>query len=39
MWLRIGTSEHGNEPLGSIYNGDFLDRLGEYWLLKEESAL
>jgi hypothetical protein len=24
-WLRIGTSEHGNEPWGSIKGGEFLD--------------
>jgi len=25
IWLRIGTSEHGNEPSGSIKGGEFLD--------------
>jgi hypothetical protein len=25
IWLSTGTSEHGNEPLGSIKGGDFLD--------------
>jgi len=25
IWLRKGTSEHGNESLGSIKGGEFLD--------------
>jgi hypothetical protein len=26
-WLRIGTGECGNEPLGSVKCGEFLDQL------------
>jgi hypothetical protein len=25
IWLRKGTSEHDNEPSGSIKSGEFLD--------------
>ena len=25
VWLRIGINEHGNEPLGSIKCGEFLE--------------
>jgi hypothetical protein len=27
IWLRIGTGEHGNEPSGSMKDGEFLDQL------------
>jgi hypothetical protein len=30
-----GSCEHGNEPLGSIKDGDFLDQLSNYELLKD----
>jgi len=34
IWLRIrisgGLCEHGNEPLGSVKGGEFLDRLSHY---------
>jgi hypothetical protein len=30
-----GTSEHGNEPSGSIKGGEFLDWLSDYHLLKK----
>jgi hypothetical protein len=39
IWLKILTSgEHGNEPLGSIKDGELLDQLGNYWLVKTNSA-
>jgi len=31
-----GFSEHGNETSGSIKEGDFLDQLSDYQLLKKE---
>jgi hypothetical protein len=33
-----GGYEHGNELLGSITGGKFLDWLSDYWLLKKDSA-
>jgi hypothetical protein len=33
-----GSCEHGNEPLGSIKGGEFLDCLTGYKLLKMDSA-
>jgi hypothetical protein len=27
--------DHGNENLGSIKNGEFLDEHSDYWLLKK----
>jgi hypothetical protein len=45
IWIRLGTSgrkggscEHGNEPLGSIKGGEFLDWLSDYYLLKKDSV-
>ena len=41
IWLRnfhTGPCEFGNEPLGSINCGEFLDWLETYWLLKKDSA-
>jgi hypothetical protein len=35
----VGRCEHGNEPLGSIKGGEFLDKLSDYQLLKKDSAL
>jgi hypothetical protein len=32
-----GCCDHGNEPLGFIEYGEFLDYLRSYWLLKKES--
>jgi hypothetical protein len=29
-----GSSEHGNEPSGSIRGGEFLDQLNIYYLFK-----
>jgi hypothetical protein len=41
IWLRMGTggasSEHHNEFSGAIKNGEFLDQLGDYQLLKNDS--
>jgi hypothetical protein len=34
----VGSCEYGNEPLVSINDGDFLDHLSDYWLLKKDSA-
>jgi hypothetical protein len=34
-----GCCEHGNEVSGSIKGGEFLDRLSDYQLLKEDSGL
>jgi hypothetical protein len=34
-----GSREHGNESLGSIKGGEFLDYLSNYLLLKKDSAL
>jgi hypothetical protein len=33
-----GSCEHGNEPSGSIKCGKFRDFLGDYQLLKKDSA-
>jgi hypothetical protein len=33
-----GSSEHGNELLGSIKGGEFLDQLSDCQLLKKDSA-
>jgi hypothetical protein len=33
-----GTCEHGNEPLGSIKGGEFVDWIHDYELLKKASA-
>jgi hypothetical protein len=30
IWQRLATSEHGNEPSGSIKGGDFLDYVSGY---------
>jgi hypothetical protein len=30
--------EHGNEPMGSITGGEFLDHLSDYQLPKKDSA-
>jgi hypothetical protein len=38
IWLRIGTSEHGNEPSGSIKGGEFLAKLSDCQLFKKDSA-
>jgi hypothetical protein len=32
-----GSSEDGNEPLGSIKCGEFLDLLSDYWFLKDSA--
>jgi hypothetical protein len=32
----VGFFEHGNEPSGSIKEGEFLDYLSEYQLLKND---
>jgi hypothetical protein len=34
----VGCCEHGNEPLGSIKGGEFLDYLSNCQLLKKDSA-
>jgi hypothetical protein len=34
----VGTCEYGNEPSGSIKDGEFLDYLSNYNLLKKDSA-
>jgi hypothetical protein len=39
IWLRIGTSEHGNEPLGSIKCWGVLEQLCNWQLIKKGSAL
>jgi hypothetical protein len=33
-----GFCEHGNEPVGPIKGGEFLDYLSDYLLLKKNSA-
>jgi hypothetical protein len=33
-----GSCEHGNEPLGSKKSGEFLGRLNEYQVLKEDPS-
>jgi hypothetical protein len=33
-----GSCEHGNEPLGSIKGGEFLDWLNDYHLIRKDSA-
>jgi hypothetical protein len=39
IWLMVaGSCEHGNEPLGSIKDGEFLDYLRDYQILKMDSA-
>jgi hypothetical protein len=35
----VSACKHGNEPSGSITDGEFLDYLSDYQLLKTESAL
>jgi hypothetical protein len=30
-----GSCEHGNEPLGSIKDRKFLEKLSDCWLLKD----
>jgi hypothetical protein len=30
--------EHGDEHMGSIKGGEFLDKLSDYYLLKKDSA-
>jgi hypothetical protein len=34
----VGSWEHGNEPLGSIKGGKFLDQLSDLQLLKKNST-
>jgi len=34
-----GPCGHGNELSGSVKGGEFLDRLSDYQLLKEDSGL
>jgi hypothetical protein len=34
----VGPCEHGDEPSGSIKDGEFLDHLNGYWPLKKDSA-
>jgi hypothetical protein len=34
-----GSCEHDHEPSGSIKEGEFLDYLSDYQLLKKDSAL
>jgi hypothetical protein len=34
----VGSCEHGNKPLVSITDGEFLDYLRNYWLLKKDST-
>jgi hypothetical protein len=36
LWWVLVT--HGNEPSGSIKGGEFLDKLSDYKLLKNEST-
>jgi len=36
--LRMGGSEPGNEPAGSIQGSEFLDQLSDYQRLKKDSA-
>jgi predicted deacylase len=38
IWLRIGTSEHGNEPPGSITCWEVLEQLHNWQFLKKGSA-
>jgi hypothetical protein len=38
IWLRLGSFEHGREPLVSIKGGEFLDRLIVCYTLKKDSA-
>jgi hypothetical protein len=34
----MGSCEHGNEPLGSIKDMEFCDKLSVYQLVKNDSA-
>jgi hypothetical protein len=34
-WLRLMSSKHGNEALGPIKDGEFLDHTCAYHVLKE----
>jgi len=34
----VSSCERGNEPLGSIQRGNFLDQLSVYYVLKKDSA-
>jgi hypothetical protein len=34
----MGSCEHGNEPSGSLKEGEFLGQLSDFWLLKKDSA-
>jgi hypothetical protein len=36
--LVMNSCEHGNEPSGSIKDGEFFDYLCDYQLLKKDSA-
>jgi len=36
--LVVGSCQHGNEPSGCIKDGEFLDQLSDYQLLKYNSA-
>jgi len=38
IWLRIRTSEHGNEPSGSMKGGEFFDYPTDCSLLKKDSV-
>jgi hypothetical protein len=33
-----GSSDHGNEPSGSIKGGEFLDYLSDYLILKKNTS-
>jgi hypothetical protein len=33
-----GCCEHGDKPPGSVKDDEFLDKLNEYYLLKNKSA-
>jgi hypothetical protein len=35
----VGSCEYSNEPLGSIKDGEFLDYLSNYHLLKKDHAM
>jgi len=34
----VGSCEHGNEPSGSIKDGEFFDQLSDYQLLKDSAT-
>jgi hypothetical protein len=38
IWIKMGTGEYKNEPMGSINCGKFLDWTRTFWFLRKDSA-